>query len=251
MITVPAGIRVLVATRPVDFRKGGDGLAVLVREVLGEHLFSGMTSFSGPSERRVKIWRGLGPAWRCSGNGWSTGHSAGRRSVMASCDRLRAARGAVDGMDWSRLDARDVARRLQRCEHCDFLNHLRTMLIRGKRIRLSVACERYRTSASYRHRSAAGLVAAVCAERYVAIAERDEALSQIDLTLSPAQCSARIRRRSEKLDPENCFWRLRTSSKPCRQRGRRRQEGRSGRRARAEKRRANRGALPPICRAWM
>ena len=26
MITVPAGIRVLIATKPVDFRKGADGL---------------------------------------------------------------------------------------------------------------------------------------------------------------------------------------------------------------------------------
>jgi hypothetical protein len=30
MITVPAGLRVLIATKPVDFRKGADGLAALV-----------------------------------------------------------------------------------------------------------------------------------------------------------------------------------------------------------------------------
>ena len=30
MITVPAGIRVLVATKPVDFRRGADRLALLV-----------------------------------------------------------------------------------------------------------------------------------------------------------------------------------------------------------------------------
>ena len=35
MITVPAGLRVLIATKPVDFRKGADGLAALVRETLG------------------------------------------------------------------------------------------------------------------------------------------------------------------------------------------------------------------------
>jgi transposase len=34
MITVPAGLRVLIATKPVDFRKGADGLAALVRETL-------------------------------------------------------------------------------------------------------------------------------------------------------------------------------------------------------------------------
>jgi transposase len=41
MITVPAGVRVLIATRPVDFRKGADGLVALVREALGEDPFSG------------------------------------------------------------------------------------------------------------------------------------------------------------------------------------------------------------------
>jgi transposase len=30
-----------VATKPVDFRKGGDGLAALVREALSEDPFSG------------------------------------------------------------------------------------------------------------------------------------------------------------------------------------------------------------------
>jgi transposase len=39
MITVSAGVRVLVATRPVDFRKGADGLAALVREALGADPF--------------------------------------------------------------------------------------------------------------------------------------------------------------------------------------------------------------------
>ncbi|MFO1098523.1 MAG: IS66 family insertion sequence element accessory protein TnpB [Xanthobacteraceae bacterium] len=36
MIAVPAGVRVLIATKPVDFRKGADGLVALVREALGE-----------------------------------------------------------------------------------------------------------------------------------------------------------------------------------------------------------------------
>src|SRR5438093_4155520 len=41
MIAVPAGIRVLVATRPVDFRRGADSLAALVREQLKQDPFSG------------------------------------------------------------------------------------------------------------------------------------------------------------------------------------------------------------------
>jgi transposase len=32
MITAPAGVKVLVATKPVDFRKGADDLVALVRE---------------------------------------------------------------------------------------------------------------------------------------------------------------------------------------------------------------------------
>ena len=34
MIAVAAGMRVLVATKPVDFRKGADGLVALVRETI-------------------------------------------------------------------------------------------------------------------------------------------------------------------------------------------------------------------------
>jgi hypothetical protein len=35
MIAVPAGMRVLVATKPVDFRRGADSLAALVRVYCG------------------------------------------------------------------------------------------------------------------------------------------------------------------------------------------------------------------------
>jgi transposase len=40
MITVPAGIRVLVASKPVDFRRGAESLIALVREHLGHDPFS-------------------------------------------------------------------------------------------------------------------------------------------------------------------------------------------------------------------
>ena len=39
MITIPPGVRVLLAARPVDFRKGPHGLAALAAEVLGEAPF--------------------------------------------------------------------------------------------------------------------------------------------------------------------------------------------------------------------
>ncbi|HUL06867.1 MAG TPA: IS66 family insertion sequence element accessory protein TnpB [Candidatus Acidoferrum sp.] len=41
MIVPPAGVRVLVATRPVDFRRGADGLAAIVQTVLRHDPFSG------------------------------------------------------------------------------------------------------------------------------------------------------------------------------------------------------------------
>ena len=51
MIAVPAGMRVLVATRPIDFRKGADGLVALVSETLGDDPFSEQSSYSARSEQ--------------------------------------------------------------------------------------------------------------------------------------------------------------------------------------------------------
>lgn len=50
MIVPPTSVRVLVAMRPVDFRKGMDGLAALVQEELRADPFSGVTMCSAPSE---------------------------------------------------------------------------------------------------------------------------------------------------------------------------------------------------------
>lgn len=56
-------VRILVATEPVDFRKGHDGLAALVQSALGEDPFTG-TVFVFRSKRadRMKIlfWDGSG-----------------------------------------------------------------------------------------------------------------------------------------------------------------------------------------------
>jgi transposase len=63
MIVPPAGVRVLVATRPVDFRKGMDGLAALAKETLGQDPFSGaILVFRAKRADRVKLllWDGTG-----------------------------------------------------------------------------------------------------------------------------------------------------------------------------------------------
>jgi len=54
--TPPAGVRVLIATRPVDFRRGADSLAAMVQSVLGQDPFCG-TVFVFRSKRadRVKM----------------------------------------------------------------------------------------------------------------------------------------------------------------------------------------------------
>ena len=56
----PAGVRVLIATRPVDFRRGADGLAATVQSLLQQDPFCG-TVFVFRSKRadRVKLLVGL------------------------------------------------------------------------------------------------------------------------------------------------------------------------------------------------
>jgi transposase len=61
--TPPAGVRVLIAMRPVDFRRGADGLASTVQSVLRQDPFSG-TIFVFRSKRPRMLIRG---AWLCLG----------------------------------------------------------------------------------------------------------------------------------------------------------------------------------------
>ena len=59
----PTGARVLMATRPVDFRKGADSLAALVQTELRLHPFSGVVFvFRSKRADRVKLlyWDGTG-----------------------------------------------------------------------------------------------------------------------------------------------------------------------------------------------
>ena len=112
MITIPAGLRVLIATKPVDFRKGADGLAALVRETLGDDPFSGaIYVFRSKRTDRVKMlaWDGTGLvlSWKRLESGafkWPPITDGVMRLTSAQLAAL------IDGMDWSRLHARDIAR---------------------------------------------------------------------------------------------------------------------------------------------
>jgi transposase len=112
MITVPAGVRVLIAAKPIDFRKGGDGLVALVRETLREDPFSGVVViFRSKRADRLKMvtWDGSGLVlvWK------RLEHGAFRwPPITDGVMRLSPSQMAAlfDGMDWSRLHARDVVR---------------------------------------------------------------------------------------------------------------------------------------------
>lgn len=63
MIGPSGAVRVMLATRPVDFRKGMDGLALLVREAMGGDPFSGTVYiFRSKRADRAKLlfWDGSG-----------------------------------------------------------------------------------------------------------------------------------------------------------------------------------------------
>jgi transposase len=107
VISVPGGVRVLVATRPVDFRRGAYGLAALAAEVLGEDPFSGtVIVFRAKRGDRVKIllWdtSGLVLIWKQLQQGhfrWPP--------VMDGVMTLSSVEFAAlfDGLDWTRVQA--------------------------------------------------------------------------------------------------------------------------------------------------
>jgi len=110
MIGVPAGARILVATRPVDFRRGAHSLAALVAEVLKEDVFSGVVVvFRAKRADRLKIL-----VWDTSGLVliWKQLQQSTFRwpPVMDGTMRLSAVEFAAlfDGLDWTRVQATKV-----------------------------------------------------------------------------------------------------------------------------------------------
>jgi transposase len=111
MIAAAGGVKVLVATRPVDFRKGADGLIALVREQLRQDPFCGaIFIFRSKRADRLKIlaWDGSGLVllWKRLEHGAFRWPPISDGMMHLSASQLAA---LVDGLDWSRLQARDIA----------------------------------------------------------------------------------------------------------------------------------------------
>ena len=107
MIAIPSGVRVLVATKPVDFRKGADGLAALAKEVLKQDPFSGVVLvFRAKRADRIKVvaWDGNGLVmlWKRLDQGafrWPPVTDGVMRLSPAQLSAL------LEGLDWSRVYA--------------------------------------------------------------------------------------------------------------------------------------------------
>jgi transposase len=107
MIAPPAGARILLATKPVDFRKGAHSLAALAAEVLVADPFSGaVLVFRSRRADRIKIliWDGSGLVlvWKQLEGGafrWPVIVDGVVRLTPLELSAL------FDGIDWRRVGA--------------------------------------------------------------------------------------------------------------------------------------------------
>jgi transposase len=105
MISIPAGARILLAIRPVDFRKGAHTLAALAQEALAEDPFSGaVIVYRAKRSDRIKIlvWdtSGLVLIWKQLQQG-----SFRWPPIVDGVMRLSPVEFAAlfDGLDWTRV----------------------------------------------------------------------------------------------------------------------------------------------------
>lgn len=112
MISPTGGVQVLVATKPVDFRRGADGLAAYVQEQMRIDPFCGtIYVFRAKRADRVKLlwWDGTGV---CLLTKRLEGAPFRWPRIEDGVIRLSAAQlsALLEGLDWSRVLARDVVR---------------------------------------------------------------------------------------------------------------------------------------------
>lgn len=107
-----AGTRIVVATRPVDFRRGMDGLATLVQQQLQADPFVGdLFVFRSKRADRIKIlvWDGTGLCLFAKrlDRGRFTWPPIRDGVMTLSATRLGL---LLEGLDWSRVHARPTRR---------------------------------------------------------------------------------------------------------------------------------------------
>lgn len=117
MITVPQGVRILVARRPVDFRRGADSLAAAVQEQLQGDPFCGdIFIFRSKRADRVKIvfWDGTGLCLfqKRLEHGRFVWPGITDGTIHLTSAQLSM---LLEGLDWTRIRPRSVARPLAAC----------------------------------------------------------------------------------------------------------------------------------------
>jgi transposase len=105
------GLRVMVASKPVDFRKGMDGLAAMVTQALASDPFAGdVFVFRAKRTDRIKLllWDGSGlclvtKRLEAGGFTWPPVQDG---AVSLSTSQLRM---LFAGMDWTQIPARSAS----------------------------------------------------------------------------------------------------------------------------------------------
>lgn len=121
---IPSGVKVFLASHPIDFRKGPDSLLSLVRDAGSDPFNGALYVFRAKRADRIKIvwWDGSGvclyakrleKAQFC----WPR---IGHNRVQLNNAQLLA---LVDGMDWKRVRSTDQATGDCWVNPCDELNH--------------------------------------------------------------------------------------------------------------------------------
>ena len=108
---IPAGTKVFLASHPVDFRKGPDGLMALVNQAGSDPFDGALYVFRAKRADRIKIvwWDGSGLclfAKRLEKNRFCWPRIGHTRVQMNSAQLLAL----VDGLDWTKVHPVEVRR---------------------------------------------------------------------------------------------------------------------------------------------
>lgn len=108
MIAPPSGVRVLVATKPIDFRKGANGLAALVKDEMRADPFSGVIYvFRAKRADRIKLlyWDGTGVVLvaKTLEQGIFCWPKVQDGAIRVTASQLAA---LLEGLDWTRILSR-------------------------------------------------------------------------------------------------------------------------------------------------